>query len=283
MACLGYQARLQLAAEGVQLAAEAVTAVANRVATSRAPAAELARAEAELVRAELRLEDYEHELLSAYHRLAAQWGETEPGFSAVAGSVQQLPNIDSFEAVVARMNDNPDIARFLSAERLRDTELQLALAQRRPSWRVSGGLRRFEAGDDVALVGGITIPLRFGNANQGRIAEARAELARTEAETRSARVDIETELFVLYQELFHNIQTAERLAAEVAPRFERALADTRRAFDLGRSSYLEFRAVQRELLDVTSELLEAHVAAYQLLIEIERLTGQRVSAPILTQ
>lgn len=275
--CLALQARLQLAAEGVALAEAAVAAVQRRVDASRARAAELARAEAELVRAELLHEDYEHELLSAYHRLSAQWGETEPEFARVAGALRSLPTLEPLEVLVARVEGNPDVARFMSEQRLHEAELELAEAQSRPSWRVSAGLRRIEASDDLALVGSITVPLRFGNRNQGNIAVARAELEQTALEANAVRVDVATELFVLYQRLLHDIQLPARLEGEVIPGFETALADTERAFELGRSSFLEFREVQSELLDVSSQLLEAYIDAHRLVIEIERLTGERVA------
>jgi cobalt-zinc-cadmium efflux system outer membrane protein len=281
--CLAYQARLVLAREGVELAQDAVAAVRRRIEASRAPEAELARAEAALVRAELRQEDYEHELLSAYHRLSAQWGETEPRFDAVDGSIERLPSVDPIEELLARVENNPDFARFASEQRLHEAELELARSRSRPAWRVATGLRRIEASDDFAVVGSLTVPLRMGNQNQGRIAEARADLEQTTAEAFAARVNIETELFVLYQELRHNIQLAERLQADVAPRLESALADMRRAFELGRSSYLELRAVQAELLDTNNELLEARVDAQQIVIEIERLTGERIVSTPPTQ
>ena len=278
IACLVFQARYANAERGVELARDAVAAVRRRVEASRAPEAELARAQAELARAELRLEDYEHELLSAYHRLSAQWGITEPEFSSVAGNLSGVPARDTFESLLARVEQNPDLTAFVSQSRLAEAELSLARAQSRPGWTVSGGLRRNESTDDWAVVGGVTIPLRRGNQNQGRIAEARATLDQVEAARDAARVHIQTELFVLYQELVHNIQLADRLETDVAPRFEAALTDMRRAFDLGRSSYLEFRAVQTELLDVAYEILDAHADAYRLSIEIERLTGESLSS-----
>lgn len=279
---LAYQAWLRHAEQGVRLAEEAVAAVGRRVGAGAAPAAELARAEAELVRAELRYEDYEHELASAYRRLGAQWGETEPDFAVVVGMLESLPRVDSLDSLIARIDANPDIARLVSEQRIRETQVALARAQSRPSWRVSGGLRRNESTDDFGLVGSVTVPLRLGNRNQGRIAEARAGLARTEAEAVAASVDIETELFVLHQALEHDIHIAGRLVADVVPRLQSALGDARRSFELGRSSYLELRAVQTELLDVNAELLEAYTDAHRLTIEIERLTGASIS-PSVTQ
>jgi len=281
--CLVYQARYRNAENGVARAQEAVEAVRRRVEASRAPEAELARAEAELARAELRQEDYEHELLSAYHRLSAQWGVTEPGFASVAGSLGSMPPLEPFESLLARVEQNPDLAAFVSEGRMAQAELNLARAQARPGWQLSGGLRRLEYSDDWALVGGIKVPLRMGNQNQGRIAETRARRDQIDAAREAERVQIETELFVLYQELKHNVELAARLETDVEPKFEAALADMRRSFELGRSSYLEFRAVQTELLDVAYEILDAHADAYRLAIEIERLTGESLSTPPISE
>jgi cobalt-zinc-cadmium efflux system outer membrane protein len=275
--CLRYQAGYRNAEAGVALAREAVDAVRRRVDASIAREAEIARAEAALVRAELHLDDFSHELLSAYYRLSAQWGDTEPDFQVVAGELSGMPLPEPFESLLARVEQNPDLEAFVSQSRLAEAELNLARARSRPSWAISGGLRRIELADDWALVGGVTVPLRMGNRNQGNIAAMRATLAQVEASEEAARVRIETELFVLYQELNHNIELAAGLATEVAPRFETALADTLRAFELGRSSYLELRAVETELLDVAYEIIDARANAYRLAVEIERLTGESLS------
>jgi cobalt-zinc-cadmium efflux system outer membrane protein len=267
----------------VRLAEETVAAVGERVAASRTPAAELARAEAALARAELIAEDYEHEFLSASHRLSAQWGETTPDFATVAGNLMNLPSLEPFAALAARANQNPDLARYVSHQRLRTAELALAQAQARPAWQLSAGLRRYEASDDVALVGGITIPLTVRNRNEGRIAAARANLARIDAERTAAEVRIETALFVLHQEFNHYLHTARRLQADIVPRLEQALIDTRRAYELGRYSYLDWRAVQSELLEAHEALLEASIDAHGIAIEIERLTGVTMVPTVTAQ
>jgi cobalt-zinc-cadmium efflux system outer membrane protein len=188
-----------------------------------------------------------------------------------------MPPLEPFAVLLTRVEQNPDLAAFVSQSRLAEAELSLARARSRPGWEVSGGLRRIEHSDDWALVGGVSVPLRMGNRNQGRIAETSATLEQLEAAEDAARVRMETELFVLYEELRHNIELAEGLETDVAPKYETALADTRRAFELGRSSYLEYRAVQTELLGIAYEILDAHADAWLLAIEIERLTGESLS------
>jgi cobalt-zinc-cadmium efflux system outer membrane protein len=283
LASLAYQGRLATAARAVELAQQTVSVVRERVAAGRSLEAELSRAEADLARAELLHEDYEHELLSAYHRLSAQWGATEPDFVAVSGNVETLPALEPFENLLARVEENPELMRFASQQRLDEAELELARARSRPSWIVSAGVRRYEATDDFGLVGGLVVPLPIRNRNQGNIAEARAEVARTQAEMRASRIRIETALFVLHQELNHNLQLAGRLTADVIPRLEHALEDTRRAYELGRYDYLEWRVVQGELLEAENERLEAGIDAHSIVIEIERLTGVRFAPPATAQ
>ena len=254
-------------------------AVQKRVRAGKSPQAELARARAELARMKLNQEDMEHELLSAGRRLAAQWGETEPGFTRLQGDLMTLPATESFATLKARIDQNPDFARFLSKQRVDEAQLHLARAQRKPNWRVSAGVRRLEITNDEALVANISLPLTLRNKNQGAIAEAQANLAQTNADAMAARVRMETSLFVMYQELLHSLHRAATYRDDVIPRIEQALSDTRHAYELGRYSYFEWRTVQEDLLEARSELVEASLDAHQNVIEIERLTGVRIAQP----
>jgi cobalt-zinc-cadmium efflux system outer membrane protein len=177
------------------------------------------------------------------------------------------------------MDANPNLARFLSKQRVDEAVLNLARAQRKPDWHVSAGVRRFELSDDEALVANITLPLTLRNRNQGRIAEARANLAQTHADATAARIRYETLLFVVYQELQHSLHRFNTFRDDVIPRYEQALKETRDAYELGRYSYFEWRTVQEELLGARNALLEASVDAHNRAIEIERLTGVRMAQP----
>lgn len=283
LACLAFQARLVNAAEGIRLAGQTVEAVRARVAAGGATQAELSRAEAGLVRAQLLEEDYEHELVSANHRLSEQWGETQPDFSRALGDVQALPAVEPLETLQSRVDANPDIAFFMSQRRLAEAELHVAQARSRPDWQVRAGVRRIEATDDFALVGEITMPLGTRDRYLGRIAETFADMARASGDARATRVRIEIALFVLYQELLHDVDVATTLSERLIPLLESALADTRRSYELGRSSYFELSAVQSELLEARNELLETSIDAHGLVVEIERLTGVRVLTPTEAQ
>lgn len=276
---LAYQARMINADKTVQLAEETIEAVQKRVKAGKTPEAELSRAQAELARRKLEREDIEHELVSANRRLAAQWGETALNFARVKGDIVSLPPVESFETLRLRLQQNPEFARFLSDQRLKKAELQLAQAQNKPSWRVNAGVRHIGTTNDMAFVTGITIPFGERTRNPGRIAEANANLEKINLEENAARVRIETTLYVMYEKLQHSIHVIDTVRGEIIPPLEQALTETRRAYNLGRYSYLEWRSVQAELLDAHDALIEASVDAHRNIIEIERLTGVRIAQP----
>lgn len=277
---LANQERLIRTQAAVTLAEQTVAAIGERVRAGRTPDADLARAKAQLARVQLTQEDVEHELVTSNHRLAAQWGESQPDFATVTGNIARLPTPDSFSNLLARVEQTPDLSRYLTEQRLREAELRLAESEAKPNWRVSAGIRRLERSRDQAFVAGITIPLAMRNRNQGRIAEARARLAMTDAGRTAARVQIETQLFALYQELQHSLHRTTVLREKVLPRVEQALSDTQSAYATGRYGYLELQLVQTEVLDARTALVEASIDAHKRLIEIERLTGTSLSSSV---
>ena len=281
--CLVLQNRLQNATGGIRLGQEVVEATQRRVTAATMPTAELTRAQADLRRMELIAEDLEHELEAAFHRLAQQWGSTDPEFSRVIGDLFSIPNIENFETLQARLAQNPDIERYLSLQRMNNAQLKLEEAKNKQSWRVSGGLRWMEQTNNHAFVADITIPLGNDNSNRGRIAEQRAIIARTEAEKQAQRLKIETDLYVIYLELEHSIHLTRAFSTDIIPLYEQAMKETQLAYESGRYSYLEWSTSQLNLLNVRYELIDAATSIYQNLIEIERLTGVTIEVPQLRQ
>tara|TARA_R100000306_G_C4380753_1_gene144183 strand:+ start:2521 stop:3762 length:1242 start_codon:yes stop_codon:yes gene_type:complete len=274
---LAHQARLQLAAQSITLAEDTVTTISQRVAAGTSPRSDLARAQAELSMRELMQEDLNHELVGFYHRIAAQWGALEPDFSHVGGDLTNLPAVEPYPSLEARIEQNPDLTRFLSEQRLHESTLLLEQARRNSLWQFNAGVRRMERSSDVGFVAGVTIPLNRGNQNQGRIEEARVRLAQSSARQEAERIRVMTSLFLFHQELEHSLHIVESLRSDVIPEYELALSEVRRAYELGSSSYMEWLQVQNDLLAAREQLLEASVLAHQNMIEIERLTGVRIA------
>jgi cobalt-zinc-cadmium efflux system outer membrane protein len=277
--CLANQEHLLRNEEALEYSEKMVEAVKKRVEAGRTPRAELLRAETELVRVRLDGEDVAHELLVSHRRLAAQWGGKETEFSRVNGNIYVLPVPDTFSSLIASVEQNPAIRRYLTQQRLREAELRLAEAEGKPDWRFTTGLRRFESTDDHAIVAGITIPLTTKKRNQGRMAEAQARLAMSGADQAATRIQIETRLFTLYQELSNSLYRAVTLREKILPQLELALTETERAYELGRYGYFELRLVQAEVLSTRSALVAASIDAHRSVIDIEHLTGTILTSP----
>ncbi len=277
LSCLESQAHLEATETAVALGERTVAAVERRVRAGSAPRAELLRARAELATERLAHDDVTHEHSVAYHRLAAQWGETAPSFAQVDGALLTLPVVAPFDELAARIEENPELSRLASEQRIAEAQLRLAKARRWPTLTPSLGARRFETTGDWALVAGLTVPLPVFDRNQGRVAESRAALARTHADSEAESVRVHTTLYEIYQETQHSVHRVEVLRNEVIPRLEETMDETRRGYAQGRYRYYELRTVEADLLAARRSLVEAGTAAHRLVITLERLTGERVA------
>lgn len=273
----GDQAQLELTRQATELARNTVEAVKRRVDAAKSPDVELYRANVELTRAEIELRHAEHELLASRRKLAAMWGEPEAQFGPVQADLYALPNPTGFDQLVTRLQRNPDFTRFASEARLRDAEIRLAEAQRKPNFQLSAGVRRFQESGDNALIFGFSMPLFSGRQAEPAIAEARALRDQVDAERDTAFVKARAQVYEQYQELQHAINEVAVLRRDVLPQMEKALQETQYAYDRGRYSYLELVDGQRAYLEVQRSLIEAAASAQTLQAEIERLTGEPLS------
>jgi cobalt-zinc-cadmium efflux system outer membrane protein len=274
---LSNQARVEQTRSASTLGGQSLQAVQARVRAAKVPPAEEARAQAQLARLELDEEHAEHELLTAKQRLAAMWGSLEPDFEVVNGNLLSLPALEPFQQLRTRLQGNPLFSRFVNEKRLREAEMRMAEMRRRPPWQLTAGVRRFEDLGDHAFVLGVTVPLSSSSGADGARAEARANAEAIGAKESATRVQLDVELFALYQELRHAYAEVETLRTDVLPKMEEAALQSRYAYERGRYSYVEWAGAQRELLDAQRALYEAAADAHRLRIEIERLTGTALS------
>jgi outer membrane protein, heavy metal efflux system len=259
------QEQLLLTRRATELGRQTVDAAEVRLAAAKAPEVEVRRARIALARAELEEEHAEHELLSSRRKLSAMWGEPEPTFESVAANLYQLPTLGDFEILVGNLEQNPDRLRFLT--------------RARSDLTANAGVRRLQESRDHALVFGVSVPLFSGSRAESAIQEAQTRREQTNAEQRAHRINAQTQLFELYQELRHALTEAETLRDKVLPEMEAALSATRHAFERGRYSYLEWVEAQRELISIRRALIDAARNAHLYRTEIERLTAASLPSP----
>ncbi len=271
---LNWQARSDIADDGVAIAQRTRDAVAQRVAAARAPAAEAIRAEVNLVEAELDVEDAEHELATARRFLAAAMGDTEASFGRAAGSLLDLTPATPFPVLLAKLEHSPGFLQFADEGRRRDAELRLAETRGRPDIRATVGVRQYQQGDDVAFVGGVTIPFYSAGRAQAQIDVARAQRSRLDSERAAAFLKAQALLFDQYQALEHARHEFGLVRNEIIPRLEKALTQTEYAYQQGRYSYLEWTSAQQALLDARRRLIDVATDFHTFRTEMERLTGE---------
>lgn len=270
------QERLLLAQEAVRLGAQARAVVAERTRVGRSSAIDLARAEADLAWRRLAEEDVSHELLVSRRTLASRWGAEAADFSAVTGNLEAHPVLDSYAALLSRVAASPGINQYLTRGRVRRAQLALAEAESKQDWLLSTGARYLGTTDDMAFVASVTLPIGRANPNLGRIESARAEADLADAELVARRVEIETALYRLHQELTHNLHRAAAIRSEVIPLLETVVVDAGAAYAAGRFSYYELRQAQLALLEARRAYLEENYLGQLNRIAIERLTGSAV-------
>ena len=275
---LARQTHLVNSGRALKISKQIAHAIKKRVLAGKTTEAELARAQVDVMRRELELEDVDHELRSTYRTLSAQWGEPRFEYIQVAGDLFTMPQVLSFERLKQRLEQSPKFTRLLSQKRLQQLELKLAEAKSSPAWNVNLGVRHYQKTDEQALIAGVSIPFGEGSRNTGGIAEARAKLSQLEIKEDEIRVRFETSLYSLHQELQHHFHQVDTYRNNIIPKLEQALKQTRRAYNLGRYSYLELRSVQNELINARHALVEASVNAHLKRIEIERFTGENMTA-----
>lgn len=268
------QEQLALTRQATQLAKNTVDAVSRRVQAAKSPEVELHRANVEYIRAQVELRHAEHELQVSRRKLAAMWGQPEAGFGEIEADLYRIPQLASFDDLVARLERNPQLSRFMTQARLRDAQIRLAEATRRGDVELSAGVRRFQEGGDTAFVGGISLPLFSSRRAAPAVAEAQALRGESEAAREAAFVDARAQLFEFYQELRHSVHEVETLKRDALPQMVEALQETQYAYDRGRYSFLELVDGQRAYLETQRAAIDAGLKVQTLLAEIERLTGE---------
>jgi cobalt-zinc-cadmium efflux system outer membrane protein len=273
------QERARFADENAALTQKTLEAIAARVKSARSPIAEESRARIALTRARIDQRQAALALETARSALSLSWGRVDPQFSTASADLFAFEALDSFESFAAKIERNPDIARFATDARLRDAEVRLAQAQVRPDVTFSVGVRNFRDSGDNALVAGFSMPLAVHDRNQGGIREARARRAQSDAQLAASKTRLMGALYSIYREAAAARERAEALQAHALPQARDALAQTQSGYERGRFSFLELLTSQQDLLTISEAAIDAAADFHRLLAEIERLTSE----PLTTQ
>jgi cobalt-zinc-cadmium efflux system outer membrane protein len=270
---LAQQDALLLAGEQIALAEEVLRAIQAQVRAGAVSSAEIPRAEVEVTHQRIESRVRKRALRAAYVRLATTWGESEPGFSSLAGDLSSVSPIPSEAALVERMRSAPEIARWEAEVTRRRDVTRLEDARRIPDVTLGLGPRHFEDSNDWALVVGVQMPIPVFDRNQGARQESLHQLARSREQRRSAALRLRRELASSYQGLAAAYEEVVGLRDEAIPTAERAYTETKRAQRQGALRFTDVLDAQRSLFAIRTRLVRARASYHVARAQTEALIG----------
>lgn len=274
IAVLAGQRRIEVAREAMQLAEQVQTTTKKRIDAGAAPPIEAARASVPVATSQVALKRAERQLEAARKQLALTWASSEPTFTGLAGSLDDLKPPPTAERLVSLINQNPSVARWATEISARRAEARLAEAEAVPDLTGRIGLRDDRAEDAQALVIGISLPLPIFDRRQGDILAARLGAASAGQRQREAELRLESMLSEAYTRLVNAHDEAMALRDIALPPATEAFTVTRRAFEKGDLTFLDVLDAERTLVELRTQYLDALAAYHEAVAEIEGLVGR---------
>lgn len=187
--------------------------------------------------------------------------------------LETLPEIPEHEAIVQALKTTPiSVITELSVMR-EDAALNLARANGTADPTFGLGVRRFSEDDGTAFLASVSIPLTVFDRNQGRVAEAKANLLAAQSNQTAQRLDLEKQAMNMWQTLVSNREEVLAYQDGLLPSAEKAYRQAEEGFNRGAFSFLDLLDAQRTLFDVQSNHLEALSSFHETKAKIDMLSG----------
>jgi cobalt-zinc-cadmium efflux system outer membrane protein len=261
------QERLELAREATVGATELARTARLMVETGRDPPLRQLRAEAALAEARAAEQGFSAEVQRAARALAVSTGMSEEDLQATGAT--------SGAAGAVAATGVPLVLRIAQAERrAAEARIDLQRSLGVPDITARAGVRGFAESEDVALVGGVSIPLPIRDRNRGNTEAAQADLLAAEARLAQARLDANRELRDA-QTLLGAAET--RLGALEGAGLEQAREAVRVArlgYAAGRFPLLDVLDAQAALNNLQASIIEARRDRARALAALERARAQ---------
>jgi cobalt-zinc-cadmium efflux system outer membrane protein len=277
---LAAQSSLQLKQDSLAIAEAAVPATRTRVDAGKAAAVELVRAQTAVASARIELEEAKRELQTARLNLAAQWGDKKASFPNVIGNLEQVREPPPLESLNAKLQRNPNLARWTTESEKRKATLSVARSEARPDMTLQAGPRLIGTNPvEPTLVAGFSIPLPLWNRNQGKIAEAEANLGKVADERANAEARAYADLNEAYQTLAGSSHEARVLRETVLPAAKNTVDETARGYAAGRFSQLDVLEAQKNYNESRAQYVNALASYQKAQAQIDALTAGPVELP----
>lgn len=276
--------RLNLAGKRVALADKTHTTVKKRISAAKAADIQHTKADLEVSVAKVEKRKAEKELSVAKIALANLMGLTGLDQDVVA-DLTVLSDVPEREVIMQAIAQTPmSVMSQLSVMR-EDAALSLARANGVADPTFGLGVRRFAEDDGTAFLASISIPINVFDRNQGRIAEAKANLLAAQYDQTAQRLNLEKQVMEMWQTLVSVREEVLAYRDGLLPSAQKAYAQAEDGFNRGAFSFLDLLDAQRTLFDMQESHLEALASFHESKAKIDMLSGvyAQVAASALDQ
>jgi cobalt-zinc-cadmium efflux system outer membrane protein len=272
------QERRAVAAELADLAEQARRVTERRVQAGDLPEAELLKAEVETERFRLDLTSADSEVAGAKRRTASLLGRPEATIARFEGALATLTAAPPLGVMRERtLATSPRLASAMRSWERARLDLLAAERERLSDFTVTlgaGSSREVRAENDFILEAGISLPLPVFNRNQGRIAEAQAQIGRAAREAEACENETLRDLAEAHRRHELALHRAARFREQIIPRAERALEQARRGYEAGKLRLLDVLDAQRTLGETRGLAIDAARDAAIARAELEIYGGE---------
>lgn len=274
---LGLQRRIQILDEQVAAIDRISPLLQRRVDAGASSPAETGRAEVASALVKADRERTKAALASARRELAVLMGDTTAKFASVSGRLDAIGKPQSFQAVIAAIDANPQLVRWTAVYAQRNAELLLARLRPYPDVRVAAGWRHYNDTNDDAVRLTLSVPIPVFDQNQGNILSAQESLAKTRAEREANRNTLIVLAGRTYDALQGSLRELEVLRGSALPKSRQAADAISEGYGQGRYTLLEVLDSQASVTQARLREQEALQNFHVAVATIEGLVGNPFS------
>lgn len=257
------QRRVGLACEKVAIAREFETSVNKRVEAARDPLLAGAKATSERLQAEAEVRHYDAKAENLRGALGAYWKHQtdfqddfliDPDYLVTLRPSQNVTFADLYSPAFDRLDAERD-------QTLAQIDLERTKAVPDVTWNV--GVRKFGYQEDLAILGGVSVPLGTRQRSSASVAKAHADQRRIDVERQALEQQLRRQAAEYRRQARNAAEEISEIDALLIPAATQAVTLAQDGYDRGAFSYLDIVDAQRSVAALREERL-THLRTYIL-------------------
>jgi outer membrane protein TolC len=249
--------------------------VLTRYGVGMVPQQDAIQVQSEMTRLRVELIDARRRQRAAAARLnAALLRSADAPLAAPAGLPATPAHLDLNGLRDKMQSSAPELAQTRAAQTGADARRALTYRDRYPDMAIGiTNNRPRDGGDTWDLMFEVTIPLQQ-SARRAREREAEDMVAAAEAQIENSRTVLEARLGDAWAGYESNGESARLLGDTLLPQAQAAYAAAEAGYETGRVNFNTLIEAERRVLGTRLALLDAQVARFERLIDLEQITGE---------